>query len=293
MSERYELIAAEKADFEVTMMCRLLEVSRSGFYEWADRPASASARRREELTAMIAEVFGRSGRTYGYRRVHAELARAGVPVDDELVRRLMRAEGLTPVQVRRRHGLTVADRAAGPVPDLVGRDFTAAEPGQKMVGDITQLDTGEGPLFLASVIDCFSKTVLGWSIDERYPAGLVCAALDMAAGRIPLPAGAVFHSDRGSQYTSHEFAVTLGRHGVRQSVGRTGICFDNAMAESFFGKLKTELVHHRTYATRAEARREIIAFIEGFYNRRRLHSGLGYRPPSEVLDEWFANRIAA
>lgn len=141
---------------------------------------------------MISEVFERSGRTYGYRRVHAELARSGVPVDDELVRQLMRAEGLTPVQVRRRRGLTVADKAAGPVPDLVGRNFTAAEPGQKMVGDITQVDTGEGPLFLASVIDCFSKTVLGWSLDERYPAGLVCAALDMAAGRIPLPDGAVF-----------------------------------------------------------------------------------------------------
>lgn len=198
MSERYELIAAEKADFEVTMMCGLLEVSRSGFYEWTDRPVSAAARRREELTAMITQVFERSGRTYGYRRVHAELARAGVPVDDELVRRLMRAEGLTPVQVRRRRGLTVADKAAGPIPDLVDRDFTAAEPGQKMVGDITQVDTGEGPLFLASVIDCFSKTVLGWSIDERYPAGLVCAALDMAGGRIPLPAAAVFHSDLGS-----------------------------------------------------------------------------------------------
>ncbi|RFS38693.1 hypothetical protein D0Q02_31100 [Micromonospora craniellae] len=122
---------------------------------------------------------------------------------------------------------------------------------------------------------------------------MVCAAVDMAARRVPLPDGAVFHSDRGSQYTSGDFAATLARHEIRQSVGRTGICFDNAMAESFFGKLKTEWVHHRVFATRADARREIIRFIEGFYNRRRLHSGLGYRPPAEVLDEWFANRQVA
>jgi putative transposase len=277
----------------VAMMCRLLGVSRSGFYEWLDRPVSPGAQRRVRLTEQIRAVFDDSGRTYGYRRVHAELLRAGVEVDDELVRRLMRAAGLVPVQVKRRRGLTVADQAAGPIPDLVGRDFTATEPGAKMVGDITQIDTGEGPLFLASVLDCFSKSVLGWSLDERYPARLVCAAMDMAARRIPLPENAIFHSDRGSQYTSHDFAATLGAYGVRQSVGRTGICFDNAMAESFFGKLKTEWVHHRTFATRAEARREIIRFVEGFYNRRRLHSGLGYRPPSEVLDEWFVNRQAA
>jgi putative transposase len=293
VSERYQLIAAEKADFDVTMMCRLLDVSRSGFYEWADRSPSAAARRRKELTELIQFVFEESGRTYGYRRVHAELRRASVDVDDELVRQLMRRAGLVPVQVKRRRGLTVADRAAGPIPDLVGRDFTAAAPGQKMVGDITQIDTDEGAVFLATTIDCFSKSVLGWAVDERYPAELVCAAFRMAAGRIRLPEDAVFHSDRGSQYTSHDFATTLADHGVRQSVGRTGICFDNAMAESFFGKLKTEMIHQRRFATRAEARREIIRFIEGFYNRRRLHSGLGYRPPAEVLEEWLVNRQAA
>ncbi|QYC39401.1 Integrase core domain protein [Nonomuraea coxensis DSM 45129] len=161
-----------------------------------------------------------------------------------------------------------------------------------MIGDITQIDTGEGALFLATVIDCFSKSVIGWALDVRYPARLVCAAIDMAAARIEMPDGAIFHSDRGSQYTSIEFGETLGKYSIRQSVGRTGSCFDNAMAESFFGKLKTEMVHHWTFATRAEARREVIKFIEGFYNRRRLHSGLGYRPPSEVLEEWFDNRVA-
>lgn len=275
------------------MMCRLLGVSKSGYYDWETRPISAAAQRREDLKSLIEAVFQESGRTYGYRRVHAQLKRTGIEVDDELVRRLMRAMDLVPVQVKRRRSLTVADRNAGPVPDLVRRDFTAELPGQKMIGDITQVDTAEGPVFLATVIDCFSKSVIGWSIGESYPASLVCAAIDMAANRISLPEDALFHSDRGSQYTSTEFGKTLEKYAIRQSVGRTGICFDNAMAESFFGKLKTEMVHHRKFPTRTEARHEIIKFIEGFYNRRRLHSGLGYRPPYEYLEEWYVNRTAA
>jgi transposase InsO family protein len=130
-------------------------------------------------------------------------------------------------------------------------------------------------------------------VDSRYPASLVSAAFEMAAKRIPLPEGAIFHSDRGSQYTSLEFGDTLDKYKTRRSVGRTGICFDNAMAESFFGKLKTEMVHHRMFATRAKARRALIKYIEGFYNARRLHSELDYRPPLEVLDEWFDNKLAA
>lgn len=199
MSELYALIDGEKASFSINLMCSLLGVSRSGYYEWNGRPASLAAQRRTRLAGLIVAIFDASGRTYGYRRVHAELARAGELADDELVRRLMRSLGLVPVQVKRRRGLTVPDAAAGPIPDLVGRDFTAKAPGAKLVGDITQIDTGEGPLYLATVLDCFSKGVLGWSIDSRYPASLVVAALDMAAGRIALPAGAVFHSDRGSQ----------------------------------------------------------------------------------------------
>jgi transposase InsO family protein len=275
------------------MMCALLDVSTSGYYEWRDRPMSDRAVRREALMIRIEEEFAQSDHTYGYRRIHAELVRSGVDVDDETVRILMREMGLVPVQVKKRRSLTVQDKAAGPIPDLVRRDFTASVPGEKMIGDITQIDTGEGPLFLATVIDCFSKTVIGWSVDSRYPASLVSAAFEMAAKRIPLPEGAVFHSDRGSQYTSIQFGDTLDKYKIRRSVGRTGICFDNAMAESFFGKLKTEMVHHWTFATRAEARRALIKYIEGFYNARRLHSGLGYRPPLEVLDEWFDNQSAA
>jgi putative transposase len=277
----------------VALMCRLLDVSRSGYYEWERRAESNQAQRRKRLTRLIRAVFMASNRTYGYRRVHAALVDQGEQVDDELVRQLMRAAGLVPVQVKRRLGLTVADRTAGPVPDLVNRDFTAAAPGAKMVGDITQINTRQGPLFLATVIDCYSKSVLGWSVDSHCKAGLVCAAMTMAANRIPLPEGAIFHSDRGGQYTSYDFASLLRDKGVRHSVGRTGICYDNSMAESFFGKFKTEWVHHRSFATRDEARHETVKYIEGFYNSRRLHSALGYRAPREVLDEWFTNQQVA
>ncbi|MDF5755251.1 IS3 family transposase [Spongiactinospora sp. TRM90649] len=252
--EKFSLIHAEEANFGLPMMCRLLGVSRSGYYEWRDRPMSAGKRRREDLKPLVEEVFADSGRTYGYRRVHAALGRMGIEVDDEPVRALMRDLGLTPVQVKRRRGLTVADQAAGPLPDLVGRDFTPEVPAAKLVGDITEIKTETGPPYLATVIDCFSKALIGWALDVRYPAALVCAALDMAAMRVDIPVGAIFHSDRGGQHTSHDYAATLNRHGLRQSVGRTGICFDNAMAESFFGKLKTELVHHRRFTSVTEAR---------------------------------------
>jgi putative transposase len=277
----------------VALMCRLLGVSRSGYYDWDRRAASDQQRRRARLTRQIQAVFVASHRTYGYRRVHATLVGQGVEVDDDLVRRLMGAAGLVPVQVKRRRGLTVADRAAGPVPDLIRRDFTASVPGAKMVGDITQINTRQGPLFLATVIDCYSKAVLGWSVNDHCRAELVCAAMRMAADRIPLPEGAIFHSDRGGQYTSYDFACVLRDNEVRHSVGRTGVCYDNSMAESFFGKFKTEWVHHRSFATREEARRESIKFIEGFYNARRLHSALGYRAPHEVLDEWFTHQRVA
>jgi len=294
VSQRFGFILAEKACFEITMMCRLLGVSASGFHGWVDRPASDTRRRREELAARVAEVFERSQRSYGYRRVHAELARRGVEVDDELVRQLMREQGLVPVQEKaKKRGLTRPDKAAGPIPDLVGRDFTAGAPGEKLVGDITEIATGEGPLYLATAIDCYSKAVVGYAMDERYPAELVSAALDAAAGTITIAKGAIFHSDRGSQYTSQEFGRTIEKHRMRRSVGRTGICFDNSMAESFFGKLKTEYVDHLQFETRAEARRAVIWYINVFYNRQRLHSALDYRPPFEILQEWLDSQRAA
>ena len=291
--DKYEFIDAEyaaaAADKAITapavsQMCEWLAVSKSGYYEWRNNPGSATARRREELKLIIQKAFDDSDGTYGYRRVHAQLRRWGVACGAELVRDLMRELGLVPCQVRRRRSLTV-QAAAGPIPDLVGRDFTAERPGDKMVGDVTYIFTWEGWLYLATVIDCATRMVVGWAMDDNYKTPLVTSAIAMAARNLRLPEGAVFHSDRGSNYTSAEFADALKRLGMRQSVGRTGICYDNALAESFNGVLKVERVHRAIYATRREAREDVARYIELRYNRKRLHSALGYRTPQEVMDE--------
>ncbi|MGH4018204.1 MAG: IS3 family transposase, partial [Pseudonocardiaceae bacterium] len=211
-------------------------------------------------------------------RVHAQLARQGEHATPELVRSIMRDLGLVACQPRPwRHHLTESDGSGCPIPDLVGRDFTAEAPGCKMVGDITYIPTWEGWLYLATVIDCHTKGIVGWAMDDNYKTPLIEAAITMAARNYHLEPGAVFHSDRGSNYTSAPFAATLDALGLRQSVGRTGICFDNAMAESFFAALKNELVNRTVYPTREHARADIARYIELRYNTRRLHSGLGYK----------------
>ncbi|MGW3569924.1 IS3 family transposase, partial [Streptomyces sp. NPDC000941] len=159
--------------------------------------------------------------------------------------------------------------------------------------DITYIPTWEGFVYLATVIDCHSKAVIGWAMDDHFKTPLISSALEMAAGRMKIEKNAIFHSDRGSNYTSDEFARTLSRYGMRQSIGRTGVCWDNAMAESFFGALKNEWLNRYVFTTRAKARREVVRYIEGFYNRRRLHSKLGYRTPAEVLSQYHTTRLAA
>ncbi len=286
MNERCEFIDGERTVFPLVMMCRVLKVSRSGFYAWAGRPASATTARRRELQVEIYEIFYRVGRErYGYRRVHAVLARRGIEAGPELVRFLMRDLGLVPVQPRPWRRTTIADPGAAATPDLVGRDFTAERVGQVMVGDITYIRTWEGWLFLATVIDCASKIVLGYAMAEHMRAELVVDAMAMAARNHDLPAGGVFHSDRGSQYTSAEYRSYLAGQGLRPSAGKRGVCFDNAMAESFNGTLKNELIYCTEYQTREHARRDIAAYIELFYNCQRLHSGLGYATPLEIYRE--------
>ncbi|WP_373294410.1 IS3 family transposase, partial [Nonomuraea glycinis] len=282
---KYELIDAEKAHHAIARMCAWLEVSRSGYYEWRERPASATAQRRTLLTALVAEIFADSHETYGYRRVHAALRRRGEHCSAELVRALMRELGLVPAQTRAFRPVTTVQGDFHGIPDLVGRDFTAQRPGTKLVGDITYIPTWEGFLYLATVIDCHSKAVLGWAMADHYRTDLIKDAIRMAVGTGLLQPGAVFHSDRGSNYTSDEFGRFLTGLQIRRSVGRTGVCYDNAMAESFFAAIKNEWLHRFVFATRAKAKRQVIRYIEGFYNRRRLHSALGYRPPLEVLDE--------
>lgn len=304
MSDKFEFIDVEYATATrnndktsiptIGTMCVLLEVSRSGYYDWLSRPASATAQRREELKLYITKSFTDSNQTYGYRRVHADLVEWGVPAGPELVRALMGELGFQACQPRPwRHSLTDSSGEHAKIPDLVMRDFTATEPGTKLVGDVTYVPTWQGWLFLATVIDCHTKEVIGWTMGDNYKTPLISAAIDMAARNNRLAPKAIFHSDRGSNYTSEEFAKTLSGHDIRQSIGRTGICYDNAMAESFFAALKNELVHRTQYPTRNHARQAIAQYIEVWYNRQRRHSGLNYRTPLQVHNEYLNNQQAA
>jgi transposase InsO family protein len=302
VSSKYEFIDAEYADSRalrkgaapaIVQMCKWLGVSKSGFYEWKSRPESATAARRAGLKALIAQIFAASDGTYGHRRVHAELARRGVRAGLELVRVLMRQLGLVACQPRPWRPVTTVPGQAGHVPDLVNRDFTAGAPGAKMVGDITYIPTWEGWLYLATVIDCATRKVIGWAMGDNYRTPLISSAIRMAARNVDFPGEAVFHSDRGSNYLSTEFAAVLAGLGVRQSAGRTGICFDNALAESFNAAVKVERVHRTVYPTRKKARDDIARYIELRYNRARLHSALGYRTPQEVHDEYLNGQAAA
>lgn len=275
-------------------MCAWLDVSASGFFDWRKRPASLTSERRDRLKVLIIKSFEDSDETYGYRRIHAELARWGVPCGPELVRGIMRELGLQPCQPRPwRVNLTEQDGGGHHIPDLLGQDFTAEAPGRKLVGDITYIPTWEGWLYLATVIDCHTRMVIGYAMGDDYKTPLIQAALCRAARNQTLDAAAIFHSDRGSNYTSYDFAGTVSELGLRQSVGRTGICYDNAMAESFFAALKNERVHRTVYPTRAHARADIARYIEFWYNPTRLHSGLGYKSPREALNEWTNDQEAA
>lgn len=286
MSEWYEFIDAQKACYPVVLMCVWAGVSRSGFYDWRSRPDSATVARRRRLEALIAGVFDDSDGTYGYRRVHGELARRRVPCGLELVRAVMRDLGLYPCQPRPFRPTTTTPGEAAGVPDLVRRDFTAATPGTKLVGDITYIPTWRGWAYVATVIDCATRACIGWAIADHMRTELVVDALDMAAANYSLAADCIFHSDRGSQYMSDQFAKHAAELGIRRSVGRTGVCYDNALAESFNAALKVERVNRTQYPTLEHARRDIVRYIEFRYNRRRLHSALGYRTPQEAYDEY-------
>jgi transposase InsO family protein len=301
VSEKYAFIAAQYADPCVraadaptmAQMTGWLGVSKSGYYEWLNRPPSDTQTRREDLALKIRALFDEFGGTYGYRRLHAELARGGEPVGDELVRKLMREMNLVAVQPKPYKRTTIPGEPAQPVADLVCRDFSAERPGGKLVGDITYIPTWQGWLFLATVIDCFNKEVIGYAMAEHMRTELVTDALEMAARNHNLEPGCIMHSDRGTQYTSAEYSAKLDELGLRQSLGRTGICWDNALAESFFASLKNERVHHMVYSTRKKAKEDIARYIELFYNRRRIHSALGYRTPHEVRIEYLNSQLVA
>jgi len=296
VSDKYAFIDAEYAAAcapTIERMCRWLQVSKSGYYEWLNRPPSPTAQRRQLLKIKIQALFEACDGSYGYRRLHAELVRGGEPVGPELVRELMRELGLVACQPRPWRTTTVQGREQSTTPDLVSRDFTAEAPGRKLVGDITYIPTRAGWLYLATVIDCFNREVIGYAMADHMRTSLVADALGMAARNHRLAVGCIFHSDRGTQYTSTEFGAKLAALHMRQSLGRTGCCYDNALAESFFAALKNERVHRTVYSTRNKAKHDIAHYIEIFYNRQRLHSALGYRTPHEVRIEYLNEQLAA
>ena len=277
------MIDAEKANYKVAWMCRLLKVPRSSFYAWRHRAETPAAARRRELAGLVTAAFTAGRGAYGCRRVTAQLNRDGHPCSVGLVAVLMRELGLRACQPRAFKRTTVPGEEPVVAPDLIGRDFTAPGPGQRLVGDITYLRTGEGWLYLATVIDLATRMVVGWQLAAHMRTSLVIDALGMAIGGGHAPPGAIFHSDKGAQYTSAPFARFCAASGVRTSTGRTGICYDNAAAESFFGTLKNEMYYRQDFPDRAQARFAVADYIEVFYNRRRLHSSLGYRTPAEAL----------
>ena len=294
MTAKYAFINSEEGNYSIRNMCRWAIVSRSGYYEWRDRPVSATQRWRDELGDIIEVLFADSDGTYGYRRIHADLQRAGRPCDPQTVRVLMAERGLVAGQPRPRGPRPPIPAASGALPDLVNRDFTADEPGLKLVGDITYIPTWQGWVYLATVLDCCTKKVVGYAMAEHMRTELVVDALKMAIINGHTRHGeTIFHSDRGTQYMSAEFAEFTRDAGIVRSVGRTGICYDNAWAESFNATLKVERVHRTVYPTRRHAIGDIARYIELRYNQRRLHSALQYRTPNEAEQDWYETNKAA
>ena len=292
----YPFIAAEKAaGRQVKKPCVLLGVSRSAYYQWSHQEPSAREKADATLAKQVRTIHTQSRGTYGAPRVHQQLRHEGVRCGKHRVARIMRSGGLAGRQRRRTRRTTVAGPAAASAPDLVNRAFSPGElsPDQVWVGDISYLRTWEGWAYLATVIDLASRRVVGFAVADHMRASLVGEALDMALTSRRPAAGLIFHSDRGSQYTSAEFRTLLGRHGIRQSVSRPGQCWDNAVAESFFSTLKTELVYRQPLPTRAAARQAVFEYIEVFYNRQRIHSALGYCSPADYEKSRPPTRTAA
>jgi putative transposase len=262
-------------------MCQALEVSRSGYYAWEQRPTSQRAREDGEMTEVLREEHQRSRGTYGSPRLHQRLLQLGYRCGRHRVARLMHQAGLRGLPRRKYRGTTRRVAGRPLAPDRLQRDFTASGPNEKWVADITYIPTDEGWLYLAVVMDLFSRHIVGWAMHERMTDDLVLNALNMAVQRRQPAEGLIHHSDRGGQYTSARLQAALAERAIQCSMGTRGDCFDNAGAESFIATLKREEVHQSCYPTRQRARRRLFQYIEVFYNRQRLHSALGYVSPVE------------
>jgi len=279
---KFSFVAKHRGIWPAGWLCGALGVSRGGFYGWLTRPRSRRCRSDEELGAQVRSSFLASDRTYGARRVWRDLLAEGRSCGLHRIERLMRQQALKARPRRRRLPPDLGERQAGAVaPNVLDRSFEAAAPNRKWIADFTYVWTAEGWLYVAAVIDLFSRRVVGWSMSAAMTAQLVTDALVMAIWRRGKPDALLHHSDRGSQYTSEDFQSLLKEHGIRCSMSGHGNCYDNACVESFFATLKKERVYRRHYRTRTEARADVFEYIEVFYNRRRRHSLLGDISPAE------------
>lgn len=278
---KYRFIEAQRTQSAVVTLCRVLGVSRSAYYQWRHTPESPQQHRRRALLGHIASIYQTNKRVYGSPRIHQELKSQGVTVGKNTVARLMRANGIRS-RVSRRYVATTDARHCRPIaPNRLNRQFTAPAPNQRWVSDVTFVRTGEGALYLATVLDLFSRMIVGWSMSHRNDTSLAMQALQAALNNRGNPEGVLVHSDRGAPYASAEYQQLLNKSGLICSMSRTGNCWDNAVMESFYHSLKTEQLNFVRPRTRADARAHVFDYIELFYNGRRRHSSLGYVSPRE------------
>jgi putative transposase len=268
-----------RGEFPVTRLCEALNVSPSGYYAWRKRPVSAREMANQQLVEKIKDVHAASYETYGSPRIYHALRAQGVACSQNRVARLMRLYHIRAKQTRRYKATTKRNKAHPVAPNLLKRDFTADRPDHKWLSDITYIPTEEGWLYLALILDLYSRRIVGWAMLDRVTSALTLAALQMAIRRRQPGCGLIHHSDQGSQYTDQAYQTLLKDHGIQVSMNGVGSWYDNAPMESFIGTLKSELVHHRVYHTREEARPDLFFYIEAFYNRRRIHSSLDYLSP--------------
>jgi putative transposase len=279
---RFDFIHAEKAHFKISALCRVLEVTRQGYYAYVARPPSPRVAKEVVLQGLVREAFEQSEGRYGSPRVLRHLHRAGHKVGKRRIEAIMRALGLRGCRPSPWRLTTQADDSHPVEANVLNREFSATRPNERWVTDITYIWTDEGWTYLAAILDLFSRSIVGWALSTSLSTELPLAALRMAVQRRRPEAGLLHHSDQGCQYTSYAYRQALAEQGITVSMSRKGNCWDNAVAESFFATLKNELVHARSWPSRLELRAALFEYIEAFYNRRRLHSSLHYRTPAEV-----------
>lgn len=278
---KFAFIHVHRRQFPVRRLCQVLEVSPSGYYAWRKRPPSRRERDNQQLLEKIRSIHVKSRKTYGSPRVHAQLRKQGVRCSRKRVAGLMRRHQIWAELPKKRVRTTQSEHGLPVAPNVLKQDFSAQRPNEKWVSDLTYIPTREGWLYLAVVLDLFSRKIVGWAMDEQMTSELVLRALRMALKQRKRQEPVLHHSDRGSQYASGDYQGLLAAYQIQASMSAVGNCYDNAVMESFFATLKTELVHRETFSTQAQARRALFAYIEGFYNRERLHSSLRYQSPVE------------